>query len=86
MKGACEDVRMGASDEDAGHGPGLETHRKEMGGMRAERGPWRASLTTEGVGGTVVVRQQCSQDQVWATAVIPTVGCVPVCMAWGRNR
>ena len=39
---------------------------------------------TEGVGGTVVVRQQCSQDQVWATAVIPTVGCVPVCMASAR--
>lgn len=46
------------------------------------------SLTTEGVGGTMVVRQQCRQDYIWATAyplivmvgTISMVGSVPVAL------
>jgi hypothetical protein len=38
------------------------------------------SLTTEGVGGTMVVRHQCRQDKIWATACMlkAMVGAIPV--------
>lgn len=36
------------------------------------------SLTTEGIGGTMVVRQQCRQDYIWVTAslLIAMVGTI----------
>lgn len=35
---------------------------KEMGGVEGRDGGLGVSLTTEGISGTMVVRQQCRQD------------------------
>ena len=54
---------MGHSDENGGNVPEMrDTHERDgrYGGQRW--GSWRASLTTEGIGGTMFVRQQCRQD------------------------
>lgn len=57
--------------------------------QREEMGDLGISLTTEGIDGTMVVRQQCRQDYIWVTAylliamvgTISRAGPVPVSMA-----
>lgn len=54
---------MGHSDENGGNVPEMGDTRERDGRYGGQRwGRWRASLTTEGIGGTMFVRQQCRQD------------------------
>lgn len=53
----------GHSDENGGNISEMRGTHKRVGRYGGQRwGDWRASLTTESIGGTMVVREQCRQD------------------------